>query len=79
MSNSSICNIDKTLSGATTPSYCWSESESDEGALSISPKLQYYYSLTVRLFNVISGHSLGESYPFAAVESVYSTAQASRL
>ena len=35
------------------------------------PKLQHYWSLTIRLFSVISGHSLGESYPSAEMQSVY--------
>ena len=41
-----------------------------------SPKFQYYRNLTIRLLSVISGHSLGESYPSAEKESVYSTAPA---
>ena len=41
-----------------------------------SPNLQYYWSLTIRFFSVITGHSLGEPYPSAEVESVYSTAPA---
>ena len=38
------------------------------------------WSLTIRLFSVISGHSLGErSYPSAEIQSVYSTASANWL
>ena len=40
-----------------------------------SPKLQHYWNLTIRLFRVISGHSLEwESYSSAEVQLVYSTA-----
>ena len=35
-----------------------------------------YWNLTIRLFGVIEGHSLGKSYPFAEMQSVYSTAPA---
>ena len=35
---------------------------------------QHYLDLTIRLFSVLSGHSLGGSYPSAKVQSVYSTA-----
>ena len=41
-----------------------------------SPKLQHCWNLTIRLFRVISGHSVGESYPSAEKQSVYSTASA---
>ena len=49
----------------------------DLGAMAIkgnphSPKP--YWNLTIRLFCVIPGHSLGESYPSAEKQSVYSTA-----
>ena len=40
-----------------------------------SPKLQHCWNLTIRLFSVISGHSLGgESYPSEEMQLVYSTA-----
>ena len=41
-----------------------------------SPKLQNYWNLTIRLFRVITGHSLGESYTSAEMQSVYSAAPA---
>ena len=41
-------------------------------------KLQHYWSLTIRLFNVISGHLWEESYPSVEMQSVYSTALANR-
>ena len=48
-----------------------------KGALN-SPKPPHYWDRAIRLFSVISGHSLeGEgSYPSAEVQSVYSTAPA---
>ena len=33
-----------------------------------------YWSLTIRLFSVISGHSLGEFYPSAEIQLMYSAA-----
>ena len=38
------------------------------------PKLQHYWSLTIRLFKVITGHLLMECYPSAVMQSVYSRA-----
>ena len=40
------------------------------------PKLKHYRNLAIRLFSVISGHSLGEPYPFSQIQSVNSTAPA---
>ena len=41
-----------------------------------SPKRQYYWNLAIRLFSVISGHSLGVGYISAEKKSVYSPAPA---
>ena len=42
-----------------------------------SPKLQYYWNLTIKLFSVISRTLVGGgSYPSAEMQSVYSTALA---
>ena len=41
-----------------------------------SPKLQHYWSLTIRLFSVISRRDVGGSYHSAEMQSVYSTASA---
>ena len=41
-----------------------------------SPKLQNFWSLTIRLFRVITGDSLGYSYRSAEKQSVYSAAPA---
>ena len=42
------------------------------------PKIQHYWNLTIKLFSVIPGHSLGGvgSYPSAEMQSVYSIAPA---
>ena len=47
----------------------------DLGAIA-SPKAMHYGNLTIRLFSVISGHSLGGGYPSAKKLSMYSTAPA---
>ena len=39
-------------------------------------KSQHYWNLTMRLFSVTSRTLIGESYPSAEVQSVYSTAPA---
>ena len=41
-----------------------------------SPKLQYYWSLNIRLLRVICRHMLVVSYPSAEMQSVYSTVSA---
>ena len=43
-----------------------------------SPKLQHYWNLTLRLFSVISRTLVGESYPSAEMQLVYSMAPANR-
>ena len=53
----------------------------DLGAMAMNvtphfPKLKHHWNLTIRLFSVISGHSLEKSYPSAEMQSVYSTALA---
>ena len=53
----------------------------DLGAIAIkgylhSTELQHYWILTIWLFSVISGHSLGDSCPSAELQLVYSTAPA---
>ena len=74
MSNSSIWPIDRALSGATTPARV------DYGTMAMKGysaflKLQHFWRPTIRLFRIISGHSLGRGLtPFR--ESLYSTAPA---
>ena len=55
---SSVWPIDKTLSGATTPGRVDLGVMAMKGT-SYSAKLQDYWGLTIRLFRVISGYSLG--------------------
>ena len=62
---SSIWAIDKTLSGATTPGQSRPGSEGNKEVLRIPQSSSNTWSLSIRLFRVISGHSLGESYLFA--------------
>ena len=74
MSNSYTWLIDRALSGATTRSQSEPRSNGNEGVHHI---FQHYWNLTIRLFNIISGHSLEMgvgSYPSAEMQSVYSTA-----
>ena len=63
-----------TLSGATTISQSGPASDGNEGSNLHSLKLLHYWSLTIRWFNVISGHSMEDPYPLAENQSVYSTA-----
>ena len=59
MSNCSIWPIAMTLSSATTPGQSGPRSDGNEGVLYIPPKLHYYWSFTIRLFNVISRTLVG--------------------
>ena len=59
--NRSIWPIDRILSGATTPDQSGPGSNGNEAGTPYSPKFQHYWSLTIRLFRVISRHSLQES------------------
>ena len=79
MSNSSIRPIDRDS--------IWSDHRArlDLGAMAMkciphSTKFQYYWSLTIKLFNVISTTLIeeGGSYPSAEKQSVYSTTPAVR-
>ena len=45
--------IDRIPSGATTPGQSEPGSNGNEGVLHIPPKLQHYWSLTIRLFSII--------------------------
>ena len=76
---SSIWPIDRTLSGATTPGHSGPGNDGKWRGTLHSPKLQHYWNLTIRLFNVISRTLVGQtgregSYPSAENQSVYSTA-----
>ena len=54
MSNSSIWPIDSTLSDATTPGQSGPGSDGKKKVTLHSPKLQHYWSLTIRLLCVTS-------------------------
>ena len=73
MSNNSILPIDRTLSDAPTLGQGEPRSNDNKGVLNIPPKLQDW-SLTIRLFNVISRTLVGGggSNPSAEMQLVYS-------
>ena len=73
---SSIWPIDRTLSGATNPGQSGSGSYGNEGVLRI-PKISSITGASPS-DSLVSypGHSLGESYLSAEMQSVYSTAPA---
>ena len=66
---SSIWPIDMTLSGATTPGQIGPGRDGNEEVLCIPQS-------SCIIGTSSSGHSLGESYPSAEKQSVYSTAPA---
>ena len=74
MSNSSIWPIDRTLSGATTPSQSRLESNGNEGVLPQSSSITEA-SPTDCLVSYL-GYSQEESYSSAEMQSVYSTTPA---
>ena len=65
--------MDRTLSGATTPAQ--SEPGSEE-VLRISQSSSFTEASPSDCFMSYPGHSLGESYPFAEMQSVYFAATA---
>ena len=75
MSISSIWLIDRTLSGATTPSQRTRKQWKWKDPLHF-PKFQHYWSLTIRLLRVISRILVGGVLPSTEIQSVYSTAPA---
>ena len=70
--------MDRTQSGATTPGQSRLGSDGIEGFALQSPKLQYYWSLTLRWFSVISKTLIGEVLPTAEMQSEYSATPANR-
>ena len=76
MSNRSIWPIDKTLSGATTLGQRGSGSDGNEEALCIPQSSSVSEASPSDCLVSYPGHSLGESYLFAEMQSAYSTAQA---
>ena len=76
MSNSSIWLIYRTLSGATSPDQSGLGSHSNEEVLHIPQSSNATGASWSDSFVSYLGHSLGESYAAAEMQSVYSTAQA---
>ena len=72
MSNNSIWLIDRTLLGATTPGQSDPGNNGNERILCI-PQIS---SITEASLSDCLGHSLRQSYPFAEIQSVYSTTPA---
>ena len=60
---SSIWPIDMTLSGTTTPGRSEPGSDGNEGVLRIPQSSSIYWSLTIRLFSVISRTHVGGVLP----------------
>ena len=75
---SSIWPIDRTLLGATTPGQSGPGSNGNEGVLRILQSSRIIRALPSDCFVSYAGHSLGDSYPCAEKQSVYSTAPADR-
>ena len=74
MSNGSICYIDRTLSGSTTRGQREPRNNGNEGVLHV-PQSSKTGALPDGLMSYL-GHSLGEAYSSAHMQSVYSTAPA---
>ena len=74
---SSICSIDRALSGATTPGKSEHGDDGNEDVLCIPLSSSITGTSSSDCLVSYPGHSLGEgSYPFAEKQSVYSTALA---
>ena len=73
MSKSSIWPINRALSGATTLCQSEPESNSNEEVLHVSQSSSITAASPSDNLLSYSGHSLGESYPSADMQSVYST------
>ncbi len=77
MSNSSIWPIDRTLSGTTILDQSRPGSDGNKEVLSILQSSSISGASPSNCLVLYPGHSLGESYPIAEMQSVYSTAPAS--
>ena len=73
---SSIWPLDRTLSGATTSGQSGPGSNGNKGVLCIPQSSSITGASTSDFLVSYLGHSLGELYPFAEMQSVYSTAPA---
>ena len=78
MSNSSIWHIDRPLSGATAPGQSGPESNGREGVLHIPQSSSITEASPSDSWVSYLGHSLGECYPSAEMQSVYTAAPAKR-
>ena len=76
MSNSSIWLIVRNLSDATTPGESGPGSDGNGEVLHISQSASIIEASPSDCLVSYPGHSLGESYPSAEIQSVYSTASA---
>ena len=72
----SIWHIDRTLSDATTPGQCRSESDGNERVLRIPQSSSFTGTSPLDCLVSYPGNWFGKSYPSADVQSVYSTAPA---
>ena len=76
MSDSSFLLIDRTLSAAIPPGQSKPGSEVNEGVLHITQSFKITGGSPSVCFMSYTGHTLGESYPSAGMQSVYSAAPA---
>ena len=76
MSNSSIWPIDRTLLGATTPGQSGPGSNGNERQLHISQSSSITKASLSDCLESYLGHLLGETYPSAEMQLVYSAALA---
>ena len=65
-----------TLSGATTPGHSRPGSDGNEVVLHVPQSANITEASPSDSLVLYPGHSLGESYPFAVMQLVYSTAPA---
>ena len=75
---SSVWPIDRTLLGATTPGQSRPESNGNEGVFRIPQSSSITEASSSDCVVSYPGHSLGESYLYAEMQSMYSAAPADR-
>ena len=76
MLNSSLWPINRTLLDATTPGHCGSRSDSNKGVLRIPQSSSITGASPSDCLISYPGHSLGECYPSAELQSMYFTVPA---
>ena len=67
-----FCFLDRSLSGDIIPEWTWEWRKWRDTPH--SPKLQHFWSLIIRFFNVINRTLVWASHPSVDMQSVYSTA-----